>query len=685
MTDVSEALNDLFSVPNTQLSEDVERELSSILRLHSISPQELFYKWESYSIKMGGDIRLDIKTARDLRKDIQEVLERESREKTARGQEKKKVAQTPRGATNSGDVYGMLGGLVSNTPRPSANGSTIKRKSNFETPAPKASKNRSGTSPRRSNVPFPMNGVHAINFDKRGDVGKLENEFNDHILTPESLPTPPMEPRIKLKANTDMGKFTYKTMAMKLSESSEILDERIDLFMDLVQVRHKLEDQDFGDPATQSTSEIVTVGRIASDTSNAKLQKANLLLETSRRAGRGRRVPLDVSSIKHYEFFPGQIVALRGQNASGDYFTVKEILSLPWLDPPASIPQDLVSLSTRLQTSIPDSDTAHPLTVLIAAGPYSTNDTLDFSPLRALCEIALSASADALILHGPFIDAEHPLVRTGSFTLPDDFPVSPDTATLSDLFRYHISTALTDLTSNLPSCSIILVPSVRDAVSHHTCWPQDRLPKRDLGLGKGVQSVTNPVTLSFNEFVVGMTSLDVLYTIRREECISEAAKTIDKGATMRRLAKQLIDQRSFFPIVPPTDREALAPMEGVKIAKGTNIKSESEEPVEGQEDEPGAEYLAPFGASLDVGYLKLGEWQNVRPDLLLAPSALDPCTVVVENVMVINPGTLAKRKGFGTYARMTILPRDVSDEELERGEMVGHKLFERAKVEIIKI
>lgn len=84
----------------------------------------------------------------------------------------KKVASTPRAAGKGAeDVFGMyvepsdarcclyadwyrLDGLVPNTPRPGAlagvggvNGSTVKRKSNFETPASKASKSHEMSSP----------------------------------------------------------------------------------------------------------------------------------------------------------------------------------------------------------------------------------------------------------------------------------------------------------------------------------------------------------------------------------------------------------------------------------------------------------------------------------------------------------------------------------------------------------
>ncbi len=54
------------------------------------------------------------------------------------------------------------------------------------------------------------------------------------IAIPEPPSEEPKEPRIKLKANTDMSKFSYRTMAMKLSEASEVLDDRIDEFRELV-------------------------------------------------------------------------------------------------------------------------------------------------------------------------------------------------------------------------------------------------------------------------------------------------------------------------------------------------------------------------------------------------------------------------------------------------------------------
>ena len=102
----NEELNGLFS--GGELKPEVLGELNSILKLYSISPQELFYKWESYSIKMGGSSAgPDLKTVRDFKKDLHEALGRESRGKAnVRTDDKRRVGATPRAST-AGDVFGM--------------------------------------------------------------------------------------------------------------------------------------------------------------------------------------------------------------------------------------------------------------------------------------------------------------------------------------------------------------------------------------------------------------------------------------------------------------------------------------------------------------------------------------------------------------------------------------------------
>lgn len=404
---------------------------------------------------------------------------------------------------------------------------------------------------------------------------------------------------------SDLKKLAYRPLAMKLSEASETLDDRIDEFIGEVAQHHSLDDSAFGNAASQGTTEIIAVGRIASDSPEGRLNAASLVLETSRRTGGGLRVPLNLARLRSYQFFPGQIVALRGINSSGREFTVHEVLDIPLLPNAASEPDVLSAHRERLRggpdAMDSDADPA-PLTVLFASGPYTADDNLDFEPLHALCSEAADACVDALVLAGPFIDIEHPLIASGDFDLPGDAAYDSDTATMSTVFRYLVSPALNRLAAANPHVTILLVPSVRDVVDNHVSWPQDALPRRELGLPKTARVVGNPMTLSINEMVLGISSQDALWELRHEElAVAAAAPAAGRpagGDALARACRYLLEQRHFFPLFPPTDRRRL-PRTGT--AEGV-----------------------PPGAMLDVGYLKLGEMTNVRPDVIVVPSALPP-------------------------------------------------------------
>jgi DNA polymerase alpha subunit B len=126
-------------------------------------------------------------------------------------------------------------------------------------------------------------------------------------------------------------------MAMHLSEASEVLDDRIDEFMTLVQVYHELEDSAFGNAASQSTSEIVAVGRIASDMLEGKFNSASIVLETSRRMGAGLRVPSKSTPVPSYEFSQARSLLSVVSMRLGS-FSVNEVFSVPLLPPAASLP-----------------------------------------------------------------------------------------------------------------------------------------------------------------------------------------------------------------------------------------------------------------------------------------------------------------------------------------------------------
>ena len=476
----------------------------------------------------------------------------------------------------------------------------MKRKAPYETPpVPKFHKTNGMSSPvnGRSDGQSTSTGVP---FADRKGAGQIVETLNDHISPVQELIAPSAEPRAKLMVNTDIKKFYYKPMSMHLSEGSEILDDRIDEFQTLVQQELDLDDAAFGSAAFQSTNEIIAVGRIACESLEGKLNAASIVLETSRRTGAGSRVPLKTEAISK-DFFPGQMVALRGINASGSYFSVKEVIEMPLLAPAVSPLAALDASNQRLgfEENEDKDSSGVPLNVILSSGPYTADDNLAFEPFNTLCEKAAESYADALILVGPFLDTEHPLIASGDFELPEDSSVEPDRATLDDVFRILISKPLKQLAQHNPSINIILIPSARDAVNKHVSWPQEPYEKKTLGLPKQARMMSNPVTFSLNEILIFVTASDILYDLRREEVNVGKARGLD---LLSRLPRHLIEQRHFYPLFPPVDRSLL--------------------PQTGTEDR-----LA-TGMPMDLSYLKLGEWLGARPDVLITPSALPPFSKV---------------------------------------------------------
>ncbi|QBZ62539.1 hypothetical protein PoMZ_11421 [Pyricularia oryzae] len=662
---IVEELNERFAPGGKPLEVDVMGELQSIMRLHLLSPQDLFFKWESYCIKMDMDeMRPKYDTIRGFKQDLQDALERNNRSQAAHVKTEKRMGATPRagGKGAGGDVFGMLDGLVPSTPGTSKlNKSGSARRKNMETPSMSRVKSEHPAS-SPSTLERQLDSLGALtpsSFNDRANPGEIIEVLNNQLPAAEPPIAPFSESRIKLTAASDLKKLGYRPMAMKLSEASEILDDRIEEFTNFVMQHHNLDESAFGSAANQSTSEIICVGRIASDTSEGRLNAASLVLETSRRSGGGLRAPLNLQKLPGYQFFPGQIVALRGTNASGHEFNVSEVLQIPLLPNAASTPEALEAHRQRLQggPDAMDSDSdPMPLNVMFASGPYSADDNLDFEPLHTICNQAADTYADALVLTGPFIDIDHPLIAAGDFDLPEDANIDPDQATMATLFKYMISPALNQLAASNPQVTILLIPSVRDAIDKHVSWPQDAFPRKDLGLPKAAKIVGNPMTFSINETLVGISSQDVLYQLQGG--VLAGGKAPDGMDRLSRLARNVIEQRHYFPLFPPMDRSKL-PKTGT------------------------AEELA-LGSVLDVSYLKLGEMVNVRPDVLVLPSAMPPFARVVESVLIINPGYLSKRRGPGTYARMTLYPPKVPQEGTPHG-VVGHSVYERARVEITRI
>ncbi len=110
---MKENLDARFDPTGNGLGSDILDVLESILRVHSMSVDELFIKWEVYCLKMGSEeTRLDLETSRMFAKDVQDSVERGERahqsgpKSAIKSERKNNLHATPRGGGNT-DVFGL--------------------------------------------------------------------------------------------------------------------------------------------------------------------------------------------------------------------------------------------------------------------------------------------------------------------------------------------------------------------------------------------------------------------------------------------------------------------------------------------------------------------------------------------------------------------------------------------------
>ncbi|KAH6935254.1 hypothetical protein HPB50_004823 [Hyalomma asiaticum] len=179
-------------------------------------------------------------------------------------------------------------------------------------------------------------------------------------------------------------------------------------------------------------------GRVLCD-SCGKMNASSLILEGSE-SSNGQSVKLDVSKLKQYSLFPGQVIVGKGTNPTQKTLILKELFDgkmLPFSNQSPSL--------------------KGPLHLVIAAGPYTTSDTLSFEPLADFTAYIIKHQPHVCIMMGPFVDSRHELIQKGN--LPD---------TYETIFQNQIDALANALQKT--RTQVVLVPSNQD-VHHDYVFP----------------------------------------------------------------------------------------------------------------------------------------------------------------------------------------------------------------------
>jgi len=381
----------------------------------------------------------------------------------------------------------------------------------------------------------------------------------------------------------------------------------------------------------------MSVGRVCLDGESGRLNAGSVALELPREGAGGgsERRLLDLHEVPGYGVFPGQVVGVRGTTPTGSKLIATEIFT-NGAAPRAQAPLANAAALQRARAA------GGPVRVWAAAGPFTSTADVAFEPLQKLLDDAKAASPppDVIVLLGPFVDAEHPMSRSGVVELKD--PASGQVLernmtfakVWSDVFLQYVELALGS--PELAGTELVLINSPAD-VNADAVFPQWPLPRESLrfeadAVRPRIALLPNPATFVVGDLVFGATSVDTPLHLSFEDAWlkAEGAPASD---TFARLARYMLEQRSYYPLYP---------------AGGAAHGS------------AGAEAAA---LPLEVGRLAhVG--MPVRPDVLLVPSRIGrPCArpvgvgaagVSEDSTVVVNPGAAARGTKAGTIAKIAI-------------------------------
>lgn len=344
------------------------------------------------------------------------------------------------------------------------------------------------------------------------------------------------------------------------------------------------------DPSQPFQAPAFTVGRIccAVEDNAANHLNGGVTLEPARSVGsNATRVPLDLSGLQSFSIFPGQIVGIEGTNPTGNEIRVSKLLqgSLPLPGP------NVVTRSTS---------------VVVACGPFTKPSNLKFEPLIALLNTV--KQPHSLVLIGPFLSEDHPIIQSGKYPGP------------AALFSSIITPHLASFKARCPNTQVVLVPSTKDVSHPFLTLPQPGfVASPELGLSSSLFHLPgNPARFTVNNVELACLSYDLLLAMGGAEISKQ-----DFRPRIPRLADHLLHSANLFPLYPPTD----------DFCTDVNL---------------------PLLDSFALSHL---------PQILVTPSNLRAFAHVLGggHVVGVNPGRLTSGEQGGTYAVISVFVEETPD------------------------
>ena len=327
-----------------------------------------------------------------------------------------------------------------------------------------------------------FNNVVGVSYSKRTNAGQVVQSLNASLPnrgTFTSSSAKPLGMRCKVTANHDDFENVdsrYRYMFTTLEERSRAMEKHLLIVQKDMCAMLGIDESLVQSLASTSQELAWYCGRICCD-AEGKLNAASLLLEGSYRDSNGKRVVLDVSELGSYSLFPGQILLVEGINSSGNKVVAKRIID------GCHKPKNTMTTKQIMEYHHSSSHQGgEPLEIMVACGPFTTSDNLDYAPLLDLLRKVITRKPDVLILVGPFVDITQPLLTNGEVTIGDED--GRHDATYEMVFVECVVRDCIQALFNSEDefgrihTNIVLVPSLLDG-HHEFVFPQPPFGDRD--------------------------------------------------------------------------------------------------------------------------------------------------------------------------------------------------------------
>uniref|UniRef100_A0A8C5AQ50 DNA polymerase alpha subunit B n=1 Tax=Gadus morhua TaxID=8049 RepID=A0A8C5AQ50_GADMO len=298
---------------------------------------------------------------------------------------------------------------------------------------------------------------------------------------------------------------SYKFMFQRLRDVRNVLTDKIEELGETLRNHFNIEE--FSPAALPAQDSITILGQVCCD-SKGKLNAQSVVLEAGPEHG-AQLVPVDLSELKEYSLFPGQVVVMEGLNTTGRRLVASKLHE-----------------THTLTCLVPE-----PVSVLVACGPYTPSDSLTFDPLLDLISVIVRDRPDVCVLLGPFVDAKHEQIEKAQVT-----------ETFEAIFTRCVESIVEGTKS--VGCRLVFVPSQRD-VHHHPIYPQPPFSLPDLCKDQRVTMAPDPCTLLVEGVALGLTSTDILFHMGAEE--------INGGFYFEAVLTDRLWLYSYYPLYPPVE------------------------------------------------------------------------------------------------------------------------------------